>query len=239
MTNLDSILKSRDITLPTRVRLVKAMVFPVVMYGCESWTVRKAECQRTDTFELWCWRRFLRVPWTARDQTSQSKNKSTLNIYGKEWCWSWSCTPLATWCKEPTHWKRPWCWERLKAGEEGGDRGRDGWMASLTQRIWIWARSRRWWRAGKPGVLQTMGSQQVGHGLATELQQQQRGRKDDIFSLVAENDVHGCIFFTVNRLPISFLWGTVIFFRSFIGTTSLHKRRGLTGQPIVTVRWRE
>ena len=66
MTNLDSILKSRDITLPTKGRLVKAMVFPVVMYGCESWTVRKAECQRIDAFELWCWRRLLRVPWTAR-----------------------------------------------------------------------------------------------------------------------------------------------------------------------------
>ena len=66
MTNLDSILKSRDITLPTKVRLVKAMVFPVVMYGCESWTVKKAECGRTDAFELWCWRRLLRVPWTAR-----------------------------------------------------------------------------------------------------------------------------------------------------------------------------
>ena len=66
MTNLDSILKSRDITLPTKVRLVKAMVYPVVMYGCESWTVKKAECQRVDAFELWCWRRFLRVPWTAR-----------------------------------------------------------------------------------------------------------------------------------------------------------------------------
>ena len=66
MTNLDSILKSRDITLPTKVCLVKAMVFPVVMYGCESWTVKKAECQRTDAFELWCWRRLLRVPWTAR-----------------------------------------------------------------------------------------------------------------------------------------------------------------------------
>ena len=66
MTNLDSILKSRDITLPTKVRLVKAMVFPVVMYGCESWTVKKAECQRIDAFELWCWRRLLRVPWTAR-----------------------------------------------------------------------------------------------------------------------------------------------------------------------------
>ena len=66
MTNLDSILKSRDITLPTKVRLVKALVFPVVMYGCESWTVKKAECQRIDAFELWCWRRLLRVPWTAR-----------------------------------------------------------------------------------------------------------------------------------------------------------------------------
>ena len=66
MTNLDSILKSRDITLPTKVHLVKAMVFPVVMYGCESWTIKKAECQRIDAFELWCWRRLLRVPWTAR-----------------------------------------------------------------------------------------------------------------------------------------------------------------------------
>ena len=66
MTHLDSIFKSRDITLPTKVHLVKAMVFPVVMYGCESWTVKKAECQRTDAFELWCWRRLLRVPWTAR-----------------------------------------------------------------------------------------------------------------------------------------------------------------------------
>ena len=66
MTNLDSIFKSRDITLPTKVHLVKAMVFPVVMYGCESWTVKKAECQKTDAFELWCWRRLLRVPWTAR-----------------------------------------------------------------------------------------------------------------------------------------------------------------------------
>ena len=72
MTNLDSILKSRDITLPTKVRLVKAMVFPVVMYGCESWTVKKAECRRTDDFELWCWRRLLRVPWTAKRSNSQS-----------------------------------------------------------------------------------------------------------------------------------------------------------------------
>ena len=73
MTNLDSILKSRDITLPTKVHLLKAMIFPVVMYGCESWTVKKAECQRIDAFELWCWRRLLRVPWSAR-----RSNQSTL-----------------------------------------------------------------------------------------------------------------------------------------------------------------
>ena len=73
MTNLDSILKSRDITLPTKVRLIKAMVFPVVMYGCESWTIKKAECRRIDAFELWCWRRHLKVPWTAR-----SSNQSIL-----------------------------------------------------------------------------------------------------------------------------------------------------------------
>ena len=72
MTNLDSILKSRDIALPTKAHLVKAMVFPVVMYGCESWTIKKAECRRIDAFELWCWRRLLRVPWTARGPTSPS-----------------------------------------------------------------------------------------------------------------------------------------------------------------------
>ena len=79
MTNLDRILKSRDITLPTKVRLVKAMVFPVVMYGCESWTVKKAECQRIDAYELWCWRRLLRVPWTAR-----RSNQSTLKEISPE-----------------------------------------------------------------------------------------------------------------------------------------------------------
>ena len=80
MTNLDSILKSRDVTLPTKVRLVKAMVSPVVMYGCESWTVKKAECQRMDAFELWCWRRLLRVPWTAR-----RSNQSTLKEISPEY----------------------------------------------------------------------------------------------------------------------------------------------------------
>ena len=109
ITNLDSILKSRDITLPTKVCLVKAMVFPVVMYGCESWTIKKAEHQRIDAFELWCMRRLLRVPWTA---TSQSSKKSVLNIHWKDWCWSWNSSTLATWCEEMTHWKSPWCWEK-------------------------------------------------------------------------------------------------------------------------------
>ena len=100
MTNLDSIFKSRDITLPTKIRLVKAMVFPVVMYGCENWTIKKAKCQRIDAFELWCWRRLFRVPWTAR-RSNQSilKKKSVLNIHWKDWCWSWRSSTLATWCE--------------------------------------------------------------------------------------------------------------------------------------------
>ena len=97
MINLDSIFKSRDITLPTEVRLVKAMVFPVVMYGCESWTVKKAEHQKIDAFELWCWRRLLRVPWTAR-RSNQSilKDGKVLGVHWKDWCWSWNSNTLAT-----------------------------------------------------------------------------------------------------------------------------------------------
>ena len=91
MTNLDSILKSRDITLPTKICLVKAMVFPVVMYGCESWTTKKAEHQRIDAFELWCWRRLLRVPWTA-SRSNESILKEISPGCWKDWCWSW--TPI-------------------------------------------------------------------------------------------------------------------------------------------------
>ena len=84
MTNLDSIFKSRDITLSTKVHLVKAMVFPVVMYGCENWTIKKAECQRIDAFELWCWRRFLRVPWTTRKSNQSILRTSVLNVHWKD-----------------------------------------------------------------------------------------------------------------------------------------------------------
>ena len=103
LTNLESILKSRDITLPTNVHLVKAVVFPVVMYGCESWTIKKAEHRRIDAFELWCWRRLLRVPWTAR-RSNQSPLKEISPEYSlKDWCWRWNSNTLATWCKELTH----------------------------------------------------------------------------------------------------------------------------------------
>ena len=91
------------------------------------------------------------------DQISQAWKKSVLNIHWKDWCWS--SNSLATWGEELTHWKRPWCWERLKAGGEGDNRGWDGWMASPTQWIWVWASSGSWWRTGKSGVLQSMGSQ--------------------------------------------------------------------------------
>ena len=133
MTNLDSILKSRDITLPTKVCLVKAMVFPVVMYGCESWTVKKAEHWKIDAFELWCWRRLLRVPWTARRSNQSMPKKISPNIHWKDWCWRWNSNAVVTWCEELTHWKRPWCWERLKAGGEGNDRMR--WLDAITDSI--------------------------------------------------------------------------------------------------------
>ena len=134
---------------------VKAMVLPVVMYGRESWTIKKAEHWRIDAFELWCWRRLLRVPWTARRSTQSTLKE--INPHWKDWCWS--SNTLAIRCKEPTHWKTPWCWERLKAGGKGDDRGWYGWMASLTQWTLAWASSWRWWRTGKTGVLQSMGSQ--------------------------------------------------------------------------------
>ena len=142
------------------------------MYGCENWTINKTEHQRIDAFELWCWGRLLRVPSTAkRSHLSILKEirKSVLNIHLKDWCWSWSSNTLATWCKEPTHWKRPCCWERLKVREEGDDRGWDGWMASPTLWTWVWVGSRSWWWTGKPSMLQSVGLQRVGHNWVTEL----------------------------------------------------------------------
>ena len=101
--NLDSLLKSRDIILPTKVHLVKGMIFPVVMYGCESWTIKKSKHQRIDAFELWCWRRLLRVPWTARRSNQSILKESSPEYSLKGWIWSWNSNTLATWCEELTH----------------------------------------------------------------------------------------------------------------------------------------
>ena len=89
--------------------------------------------------------------------------------YWKDWWWSWNSNTLATWCEELTHWKRPWCWERLRVGREGDNRGWDSWMASLTQWTWVWVNSRSWWWTGRPGVLRFMGLQRVEYDWATEL----------------------------------------------------------------------
>ena len=118
---------------------------------------------------MWCWRRLLRVPWTARRSNQSSKRRSVLGAHWKDWCWSWNSNTLATWCKELTHWKRPWCWERLGAGGKGDDRGWDGWMASPTRWTWVWVNSGSWWWTGRPGVLWFIGLQRLGHDWAAEL----------------------------------------------------------------------
>ena len=160
MTNLDSISKSRDITVPTKVCLVKAMVFPAVMYGYESWITKEADHWRIDAFELWCWRRLLRVPWTTR-----RSNQSILKEISPEY--SLEGLMLKLKLQYFGHlMQRTDSLERiLMLGNTEGrrilgkteDRGWDGWMTSLTQWLWVWAGSRSWWWTGKPGALQSMG----------------------------------------------------------------------------------
>ena len=139
MTNLDNILKSRDITLSTTVHLVKAMVFPVVMYVCESWTIKKAEHWRIDAFGLWCWRRLFRVPWTAR-KSNQSILKEIRPEYSLErLMWSWNSNTLASWCGELTHWKRHWFWGSLWQKEKGTtEHGMVGWHHQLNVHEFGW-----------------------------------------------------------------------------------------------------
>ena len=160
------------------------MVSPVVMYGCESWTIKKAKCWRIDAFELWCWRR-LESPFDCKemqpvhpkgDQSwvfigrtdAEAETPILWPLHAKNWCWSWNSNTLATWCKELTHLKSPWCWERFKAGE-GDNRGWDGWVTSLTQWTWVWVNPRSRWWTGRPGMLRFMGSQRVRHNWAIEL----------------------------------------------------------------------
>ena len=119
MTNLDSTLKSIDITLPTKVCLVKAMVFPVVMYGCESWIIKKPEFQRIDAFEVWCWRRLLRAPWTARRSSQSFLKEIRPGCSLEALMLNWNSSTLATWCRKLIHLKRSWCWEGLGQEEKG------------------------------------------------------------------------------------------------------------------------
>ena len=163
MTNLDSIFKSRDITLPTKVRLVEAMVFPVVMYGCESWTVKKAEHQRIDGFELWCWRRLLRVPWTAR-----RSNQSTLKEISP------GCSLEGLMLKLTVQYfghlmRRADSFEKsMMLGKTEGRRRKEQqrmrWLDGITDSMPMGLGGlQEFVMDGRPGVLRFMGSQRVGH----------------------------------------------------------------------------
>ena len=169
MTNLDSICKSRDITLPTKVRLVQAMVFPVVVYGCESWTVKKAERWRIDAFELWCWRRHLRVPWTARrpNQSVLKEISPGISLEGMMLKLKLQYFVHLMWRVDSL--EKTLMLEGLGAGGEGDNRGWDSWMTSWTRWMWVCVNSGSWWWTGRPGMLRFMGSQRIGHDWATKL----------------------------------------------------------------------
>ena len=164
-----SILKSRDITLPTKVHLVKAMVFPVVMYGCESWIVRKAEHWRIDAFELWCWRRLLRVLWAARRSNQSILNEISPGCSLEGLTLKLKLQYCGHLMRRVDSLEKTLMLGGLGAGGEGDDRGWDGWMISLTRWTWVWVDSGSWWWTGRPGVLRFMGSQRVRCDLATEL----------------------------------------------------------------------
>ena len=160
MTNLDSIFKSRGITLPTKFRLVKAMVFPVVIYGYEGWTVKKTEHQRIDAFELWCWEKTLESPLDCQEiQPVHSKGDQSWVLFRRT---DAQAETLVLWPPDAKSWLigKDWCWEGLGAGREGDGRGWDGWMASPTWWTWVCVNSSSWWWTGRPGVLQFMGSQE-------------------------------------------------------------------------------
>ena len=166
MTNLDSIFKSRDITLSTKVGLVKAMIFPVVMYGCESWTIKKAKHQRTDVFELWCWRRLLRVPWTVR-RSNQSILKEISSLEGLVLKLKLQYFGYLMWRTDSLE-------KTLMLGKIEGRRRkawqRMRWLGGITDSMdMTWESSGSYWCTGKPGVLQSMGSQRVRLSDWTEL----------------------------------------------------------------------
>ena len=148
------------------------MVFPIAMDGCENWTIYLAEGQRIDAFELWCWRRLLRVPWTAKRSNQSILKKSVLNIHWKGWCWSWNSNTLATWCEELTYWKRSWCLGKIEHRRRRGQQrmrwleGFTDWMASLTGWTWVSVGFGSWLWAVNPGMLQSVESQRVWYDWA-------------------------------------------------------------------------
>ena len=169
MTNLDSILKSRDITLPAKVGIVKAIVFPVVMYGCESWTIKKAECWRIDAFELWCWRRLLRVPWTA-----SRSNQSILKAISPEYSLEGLMLKLKVQYFDHLMWRSNSLEKTRMLGniEDRRRRGRQRmrWFGGITDSMDIsLSKLQRVWWTGKTSVLWSLGLQRVGHDWATGL----------------------------------------------------------------------
>ena len=174
MTNLDSILKSSNMAdkCPSTQN-----------YGFFSSHVWRWELDYKESWVLknWCFwtvvlEKTLESPLDCKEiQPINTKGnqswivKSVLNIHWKDWCWSWNCSTLATWCEELTSWKRSWCWERLKERGEGNDRGWDSWMASPTRWTWVWVSFGSWWWTEKPGMLQSMGLQRVRYDWVTEL----------------------------------------------------------------------
>ena len=169
MTNLDSILKSRDITLSTKVHLLKSLVLPVVMYRCESWTIKKAECRRIDAFGLWCWRRLFKSSLDCKEiQPCILKEISPgCSLEGLMVKLKFQYFGCLVWRADS--FEKILMLGKIEGRWRGDDRGWDGWMASPTQWTWLWVNSGSWWWTGRPGVLQSMGLQRVGQDWATKL----------------------------------------------------------------------
>ena len=201
MTNLDSILKSRDITLPTKIHLVKAMVFPLIMYECESWTIKKTWAPKNWWFWTMVLEKTLESPLDCKEiQAIHPKGDQSWVFIGRTD--AEADTPIL-WPPHAKSWKRPWCWEGLEAGGEGDDRGWDGWMASRTWWTWVWVNSGRWWWIGRPGVLRFMGLQRVGHDGATELNWTEWLLIDYCYSLSCDCP---CFVLTLIRFAIFYYW---------------------------------
>ena len=169
MTNLDSILKSRDIILPTKIHLVKAMVFPVVMYGCESWTMKKAERRAIDAFELWCWRRLVKVPWTARRSNQSILREISPGCSLEGLMLKLKLQYFGQLMQRADSFEKTLMLGKIE-GRRRGRRQRMRWLDGITtQWTWVWVDSGSWWWTGRPGMLRFMGLQRIGHNWATEL----------------------------------------------------------------------